>query len=321
MSVATQCRISTATIRGVEAIAVDAEVEVGAGLPTFAIVGLPDLAVQEARERVRSALRASGYEVPNARVVVNLAPGPLRKHGTGFDLPIALGILVATGQLPEGPLRGCLAVGELSLDGTLRDVPGMLAYSLAVRGSGRPLLAPASASIHVLEDVDFRPLRRLADLRRGLPESVTTRPARIIRSDSMPDFGEVKGHALAKRALLVAAAGQHNLLMVGPPGSGKSMLAKRLPGILPPLEERERIETALIHSVAGLPESAVLEGIRPFRSPHHAASIAGLIGGGSPPGPGEVSLAHKTVSCSWTRWRSSARRPFRRCDSQWRTVM
>lgn len=290
-----QCRIRTATLRGIEAVPVDAEVEVGAGLPTFAIVGLPDLAVQEARERVRSALRASGFEVPNARVVVNLAPGPLRKHGTGFDLPIALGILVATGQLPRAAIAECMAVGELSLDGSLREVPGMLAYSLAAQGSSRPLLAPPSDSVRMRDGVDLRPLRALAELRSGLPEPLRMASPPAIGTRCIPDFGEVRGHALAKRALLIAAAGQHNLLMVGPPGSGKSMLARRLPGILPPLGEKERIETALVHSVAGLTGSAALNGIRPFRAPHHAASLAGLIGGGSPPGPGEVSLAHNGV--------------------------
>ena len=293
-----QCTVSTFTLSGVQAIGVDVEVDVGAGLPTFAIVGLADLAVQEARERVRSAVRSAGYAVPNARVVVNLAPGPVRKHGTGFDLPIALGMLAATKQLPLDVARRCAAIGELSLDGTVRPVAGMLAYALAARDAGLALIGSASAEHTAdLDGLAYHPLASLSQLRRGLP---STRPGAnpslaCARPDAPVDFAEVAGHELAKRALTIAAAGGHNVLMIGPPGSGKTMLARRLPTILPELSDTERLETALIHSVAGLDETAALGGVRPFRAPHHSASIAGLVGGGSPPRPGEASLAHNGV--------------------------
>jgi magnesium chelatase family protein len=291
-----QCTVRTATVLGVEAIPVDAEVDVGAGLPTFAIVGLPDLAVQEARERVRSAVRAAGFDVPNSRIVVNLAPGPLRKHGTGFDLALAVGLLTATRQLPPAIAHDCATVGELSLDGTVRSVPGMLAHALAARAQGRPLLGPADAAPSLsLPDLDYRPVTHLAQLRAGVPESARVETLRVPTRTHDVDFADVAGHELAKRALLIAAAGGHNALMIGPPGSGKTMLARRLPTILPPLDDCERLETALVHSVAGYDDTLVLAGVRPFRAPHHSASIAGLAGGGSPPRPGEASLAHNGV--------------------------
>lgn len=290
-----QAAVKTATIVGVEASLVDVEVDVGAGLPSFSVVGLPDVAVQEARERVRAALKASGYEVPNARIVVNLAPAPLRKHGTGFDLPIALGVLAATRQLRSSFVEGVLAVGELSLSGGVKPVPGLIAHAMTARTHHLPLLAaPVDLDPIAFEDLDYRPLTSISSLRAGAPQRACpgTGSGPVCH---LPDLADVVGQECALRALTVAAAGAHNMLMVGPPGSGKTMLARRLPSILPPLNHDAALETAIVHSVAGLDPASALAGHPPFRAPHHSASIAGLVGGGSPPRPGEASLAHNGV--------------------------
>lgn len=289
-----RCTVQGATLRGVEAVPVDVEVVVGSGMPAFCIVGMPDAAIQEARERVRAAVRASGFSMPNERVVVNLAPGALRKTGSGFDLPIAVGLLAATGQIDPRVLEHTLVVGELSLEGGVRAVAGLLAYALCARDLGCDLVcADAPERLVAVEGLALRSARSLAAFRTGAFGDLA--PLRPSDGAEAPDFRDVAGHAMVKRALQIAAAGSHGLLMMGPPGSGKTMLASRLPSVLPPLAEREALETALVHSVAGEDASSVLGGVRPFRSPHHSASLAGLVGGGTPPRPGEVSLAHNGV--------------------------
>lgn len=286
--------VKTGTLLGVESVPVDVEVEVAAGLPAFTVVGLPDAAVQESRERVRSALRHCGFEMPNARIVVNLAPGPLKKHGTGFDLPIAIALLVATGQTAASWADGVFAVGELSLDGTIRPTAGTLAHAATAGQLGYTLLCP-EPNHSPSSMVQTRSIAHLNRLRGRIEELETTPPRTSLPRLEHNDFGDVKGHAVAQRALVVAAAGGHNVLLIGPPGSGKTMLARCLPSILPPLTVAEREETARIHSVAGVDERRVLAGERPFRAPHHCATVAGLVGGGSPPRPGEASLAHNGV--------------------------
>jgi magnesium chelatase family protein len=263
-----QATVLTATLCGVEALSVEVQADVTSGLPSFIVVGLPDAAVQEARDRVRSAIRASGFDFPNARVVVNLAPAPLRKHGTGFDLPIALAVLIATRQIHATLTAGASAVGELALDGSVRPVSGMLAFVVAAADSGLEIIAPTAAlrTAHVVEGVRLRCLDALAQLRSG-PLPLCDDEPLLHLEHVQPDLTEVAGHNAAKRALEIAAAGGHNLVMIGPPGSGKTLLARRLPGILPPLSHLERLQS----------------------------SIAGLAGGGSPPRPGEMSLAHNGV--------------------------
>lgn len=292
-----QACVTTASLQGVEAFLVEVQADVASGLPSFGIVGLPDAALQESRDRVRSAVRSAGFEFPNCRILVNLAPALLRKHGTGFDLPIALAVLAATGQLPPERAAGCIAVGELGLDGSVRPVHGLLAYAIAAARNGLELLGPPEAA-DAAEAAGGRPCRTLKDLRElrnGGDGALPGPPKQRRASAAVPDLCEVNGQQAARRAMEIAAAGGHNLLMVGPPGSGKTMLARRMPGILPPLSDAERLETALVYSVSGLDERPVLDGTRPFRAPHHSCSVAGLTGGGTPPRPGEMSLAHNGV--------------------------
>jgi magnesium chelatase family protein len=297
------CRARSLSLFGMDALAVEVEVDVSSGLPGFSIVGLPDAAVQEARERVRVAISNSGYKFPTKKVIVNLAPANLRKEGPAFDLPIALGILAASGALPAGSLEGAGVVGELSLDGGLRGVRGALSMAEGARreGLGRLLVperdAPEAAAISGVEVYGMRSLREavefLGDCRRVSPAEPAGEDGRQ-QAEAGEDFADVAGQRYAKRALEVAAAGAHNLVMSGPPGSGKTMLARRMPGILPPLTMEERIEVTKIHSASGEGNGALVTR-RPFRAPHHTVSTSGLAGGGSNPRPGEVSLAHHGV--------------------------
>ncbi len=295
--------IRSAAVLGIEAFGVIVEVDAAAGLPGWTMVGLPSGSVKEARERVGAALVNGGFVLPPRRWTVNLSPADVRKDGTAFDLPIAIGVLVASGQLDADAVRDLLFAGELGLDGTIRPIRGALPLARAARESdARALVLPAAnvAEASLLRDVRLAPCTTLAALvgalRAGvLPEVPPLVPAPE-SGDGAADFSEVVGQPVAKRALEIAAAGGHNLYLVGPPGAGKTMLARRLPSILPPLDDDALLDVVAIHSVGGvLPAGGVPSRTPPFRAPHHTISVAGLIGGGSGPRPGEVSLAHRGV--------------------------
>jgi len=294
--------VATFALEGVESQEVTVEVDLRRGLPVFAVVGLPDAAVREARERVRAALLNSGREFPLKRLTANLAPAHLRKAGPSFDLALAVAVLAASDQVPCEGLDGYAVCGELSLSGELRPVLGTLAMALGARRAGYAKLlvpeenAPEAALVEGLEVLGVPSLGRIVDLLHGRwrPERSASRRAARVPAVGGPDLAEVRGQADARRALEIAAAGGHHLLMIGPPGVGKTMLARRLPSILPPPSFEEAVEITRVHSVAGLTSGGVVEE-RPFRGPHHTISSSGLIGGGASPRPGEISLAHRGV--------------------------
>jgi len=297
MTVAT---VASRALAGIDAPEVTVEVHLGPGLPGFHIVGLPDTEVREARDRVRAALNHAHFEFPARRITVNLAPAELPKDSSRFDLPIAIGILAASGQLDSHALNGQEFAGELSLTGELRPVRGALAMALSARACGRAFVLPEgnAPQAALAQGARILPAKSLlevvAHLQREapLPEYTADNPG---GTTAYPDFSDVKGQQQAKRALEVAAAGAHSVLMIGPPGTGKSMLAARFPGILPALSENEALEVAAVHSVSTAGFEAGRWGERPFRAPHHSASGAALVGGGSLPRPGEISLAHLGV--------------------------
>jgi magnesium chelatase family protein len=297
-------RLRSAAVFGVEAYPVQIEVDVSFGLPSFTMVGLPDTTVRESRDRVRLAIRNSGFEFPPHRITVNLAPADVRKAGSSFDLPIALGVLATTGQLAPAVLENTLVLGELSLDGGINAIRGVLPIAVAARrlGVNRLLLPPQNAAEACVVDglvVCLAPsLAEALGALQSTPKPATCRTVipevTVVPSDG--DLADVRGQLLPRRALEVAAAGGHNLLFIGPPGAGKTMLARRLPGILPPPTFDEALECTAIHSVAGtLPGGAGLLACRPFRAPHHTVSNVAMVGGGTIPRPGEISLAHNGV--------------------------
>jgi magnesium chelatase family protein len=300
--------LRSAAVLGVEALPVFVEVDVSLGLPIFTMVGLPDASVRESRDRVRTAIRNSGFEFPGHRVTVNLAPADVRKAGASYDLPIALGILAATGVLEPRRVDGVVLLGELSLDGSIQPIRGVLPVAVAARREGRVaiLLPRANApEASVVSGLQVMPVDSLVEAVRALNGDATLANAMAARAqplhpadsdEPLPDFADVVGQGMARRALEIAAAGGHNVLLIGAPGGGKTMMARRLPGILPALEFDEALDCTSVHSVAGtLPTGTALMHRRPFRAPHHTISEIAMVGGGSFPRPGEISLAHNGV--------------------------
>ena len=294
-------RVATVAFEGVETRPIDVQVQIASGTVAFTVVGLADKAVGESRERVRAALNAAGLALPARRITVNLAPADMPKEGSHYDLPIALGVMTAIGAIPSDALSGYTVLGELALDGTITAIAGALPAAMAANARGHGLICPhdcgpeaawASADMDILAP---RSLIQLANHFKGTQVMARPWPAVRAKGVALQDLRDIKGQESAKRALEIAAAGGHNLLMSGPPGSGKSMLAARLPSILPALSPRELLEVSMVHSVAGVLAGGELTDRRPFRAPHHSASMAALVGGGVNARPGEVSLAHNGV--------------------------
>ena len=303
-----QAKIRTVAFQGVDVLPVDVQVMIAPGQLAFTVVGLADKAVGESRERVRAALRALGLALPPQRITVNLSPADLAKEGSHYDLPIALALLVAMGVLTKDSVAGFVVLGELALDGSLTRVPGVLPAAIAAAATGRGVICPAACGgeaawggFKPADDPDRPPvlaapsLLALINHLRG--QQTLPAPQALVAEDDVtyPDLAEIKGQETAKRVLEIAAAGGHNLLMIGPPGSGKSMLAARLPGLLPPLEAEEALEATMLRSLAGETGDGRLSRRRAFRDPHHSATLQALVGGGARPKPGEVSLAHHGV--------------------------
>ena len=294
-------RVATVAFEGIEARAVDVQVQIIPGAVNFTVVGLPDKAVGESRERVRGALIASGLAMPAKRITVNLAPADLPQEGSHYDLPIALGVMAAIGALPADALAGYCVLGELALDGTITPVNGVLPAAMAAAARGLGLICPAATGPEAAwagGDLDVlapRSLIQLANHFKGTQVMARPVPAIAAPGAPLPDLRDIKGQEGAKRVLEIAAAGGHNVLFNGPPGAGKSMLAARLPSILPPLTPRELLAVSMIQSVAGELKEGRLSDRRPFRQPHHSASMAALVGGGINARPGEASLAHGGV--------------------------
>ena len=294
-------RIKSAFAFGIHAFPVDIEVDISSGLPQLIVVGLPDTSIKEARERVRTALKNSGYQIPPDKITISLAPADIKKEGASFDFPIAIGILACHGIIPPEKLAGHIFLGELALDGTLRPFKGVIAITAGIKDSTFVLPAENAAEAALAKGATVYPVTDLKETVAFLLGEQAIEPLQSLPykekapAQNASDFSEVRGQQAAKRALEIAVAGNHKILFIGPPGSGKTMLAKRISSILPPLDFHEALEITKIHSVAGMAPAGGLASERPFRSPHYTASAVALAGGGTSPRPGEMSLAHGGV--------------------------